>query len=1090
MFIKSLVINGFKSYRNETVVGPFDEGFNVVVGRNGAGKSNFFSAIEFVLSEAYTNLKPEERIALLTTNSSGQRLINAFVEIAFDNTSRRFPLDMDEVKLRRTIGSKKDQYHLNGKIVQSRKELKGMLEAAGMISKFSFVIVKQGQIMNLATCSDKHRLDMLKDMAGTKVYTEKREASMRELESTNKTMGEIEANLEMFSTKLQELEEQKRDLLAFKKLESKKNALSYLICSQELFDVKAKESKAEADYRDLIENSKKANLKLRETKEELTNYKEELEKKKRQHDSVVREINDSRLQLEKNMRSEASLKMKLKDLEEEEQSQSRRDDSEGFEDLRAKNEAKKGEKMRVEESIKAKVAELEEQKQRLEILEQEKKRILEVSGRAEMFDSVEERDDWIQAQIKDKTNDIDSIKLQLVELRKSHQQLQSQLDQSESRMELLSRDASQHEEEFKSLKSQHQEMIKKKSQVSADVDTKYKAVESIQSERRELEDKERTAVMNMKMMKGFKEIYVGAENLKRLLDSRPELEEGYHGLLCEQFDCDDSLKVAVDQVAGNRLFYHVVDSPQVANRILRAFNAAKFTGSLSFMAKSKLQAKTFPRNLDLNLKQTIPLMEKLQFEQESRDLLSYVFGRTLVCRNLEVACKVARKTGLDCVTLDGDKGSSKGVLSGGYLDRKKNKMILYENFMNAKSKLEEERDNEDQLVEELAELHQELRQVNKMIHQNQAKLIVDEKNLHGIKSSLKYTSRQRNELFSQCIESRKLCSAAETRLTILERDCDGLRREMGEDLHSQMTEENKSRFDNTVKQLQKLRPNYKKKVSELRYLEEHVKDIDAEIEILSKDLRLLSDRETKNSDRLSLMDQLRQELVLCSKKVVDLTEGLNSCENQEVDISEDIDKLKKAVEGKERLLSNIIETVKVETQKQEEVLCKKSKYQAQVKRFKDELKEFPGVNPQTVESHQNDSKARLKLLLKKVHTDLKKYEHVNKKAVEQWERAKDKEQLHQRLEDLKKDRESVIRLIKSLDEKRTEMVDYTFRQVVKHFSLVFSRVVPGGSGDLQFCYPETGEDDISSNDEMTPVEKTLSATALKITVSFTGKFYF
>ncbi len=35
--------------------------------------------------------------------------------------------------------------------------------------------------------------------------------------------------------------------------------------------------------------------------------------------------------------------------------------------------------------------------------------------------------------------------------------------------------------------------------------------------------------------------------------------------------------------------------------------------------------------------------------------IRYIFGRTLICRNLEVATQLARTTGLDCVTLDGDQ---------------------------------------------------------------------------------------------------------------------------------------------------------------------------------------------------------------------------------------------------------------------------------------------------------------------------------------------------------------------------------------------------------------------------------------------------
>ena len=44
---------------------PFSPGTNVIVGRNGSGKSNFFAAIRFVLGDAYTQMGREERQALL-----------------------------------------------------------------------------------------------------------------------------------------------------------------------------------------------------------------------------------------------------------------------------------------------------------------------------------------------------------------------------------------------------------------------------------------------------------------------------------------------------------------------------------------------------------------------------------------------------------------------------------------------------------------------------------------------------------------------------------------------------------------------------------------------------------------------------------------------------------------------------------------------------------------------------------------------------------------------------------------------------------------------------------------------------------------
>jgi hypothetical protein len=53
------------SYKEQTVIEPFSPRHNVIVGRNGSGKSNFFAAIRFVLSDAYTQMGREERQALL-----------------------------------------------------------------------------------------------------------------------------------------------------------------------------------------------------------------------------------------------------------------------------------------------------------------------------------------------------------------------------------------------------------------------------------------------------------------------------------------------------------------------------------------------------------------------------------------------------------------------------------------------------------------------------------------------------------------------------------------------------------------------------------------------------------------------------------------------------------------------------------------------------------------------------------------------------------------------------------------------------------------------------------------------------------------
>lgn len=56
-----------------------------------------------------------------------------------------FQIEKDEIFLRRVIGSKKDQFFLNKKIVP-RSEVLNLLESAGLSNSNPYYIVKQGKV--------------------------------------------------------------------------------------------------------------------------------------------------------------------------------------------------------------------------------------------------------------------------------------------------------------------------------------------------------------------------------------------------------------------------------------------------------------------------------------------------------------------------------------------------------------------------------------------------------------------------------------------------------------------------------------------------------------------------------------------------------------------------------------------------------------------------------------------------------------------------------------------------------------------------------------------------------------------------------
>ena len=170
---------------------PFSPNCNVIVGRNGSGKSNFFAAVRFVLGDDYNFLNRQERQALLH-EGSGSAVMSAYVEVCFDNTEDRFQTGKPEFFLRRTIGAKKDEYSVNRKNA-TKSEVIQILESAGFSRSNPYYIVPQGRVTALTNMKDRARLEMLKEISGSNVYETRRADSLKLLHDTDSKCANIDS---------------------------------------------------------------------------------------------------------------------------------------------------------------------------------------------------------------------------------------------------------------------------------------------------------------------------------------------------------------------------------------------------------------------------------------------------------------------------------------------------------------------------------------------------------------------------------------------------------------------------------------------------------------------------------------------------------------------------------------------------------------------------------------------------------------------------------------------------------------------------------------------------------------------------------
>lgn len=144
--INKMVMQGFKSFAKHTEI-LFGPKFNCVLGPNGAGKSNVLDSLCFVLGKSSSrDLRAEKSANLIYNGGKAKKAAKqGEVSIYFDNSSRIFPTEENEVKITRIVReSGQSIYKINDKVM-TRQQITGLLSLA-KIDPDGYNIILQGDI--------------------------------------------------------------------------------------------------------------------------------------------------------------------------------------------------------------------------------------------------------------------------------------------------------------------------------------------------------------------------------------------------------------------------------------------------------------------------------------------------------------------------------------------------------------------------------------------------------------------------------------------------------------------------------------------------------------------------------------------------------------------------------------------------------------------------------------------------------------------------------------------------------------------------------------------------------------------------------
>ncbi|KAK0711433.1 RecF/RecN/SMC [Lasiosphaeris hirsuta] len=1085
MHIKQIIIQGFKSYKEQTVIEPFSPGTNVIVGRNGSGKSNFFAAIRFVLSDAYTNMSREERQALLH-EGSGSAVMSAYVEIIFDNTDKRFSEPGDEVVIRRTIGLKKDEYSVDKK-VQTRADVLKILETAGFAKENPFYIVPQGRIAAITNMKESERLNLLKEIAGTNTYDDRRIQSLKIMAETNSKREKIDGLLDYIKERLSELEEEKNELRDFQDKDRERRCLEYAhwhrlqeTNNETLEQIEeARQGGAGASTKDRVQlqRTEKEISTLEQNFHEIHQSLELLAIERRQLDEDRREA----------ARTRAKAELKAKNLDEtrharEQQQQQQEAD---LNDVIRKIEAAENELAKISPDFeKWKVQEAKVKTQR-DSIRAERNRLMNKQERGTRFKTKAERDNWLKKEIAEINTAYGSQKANEMDAREQVEAVQASIEQLEQEIQ----DMRGKMDNYGDNRADLQELLTKAQE----------AREHLYEDRKRLrreEDKLNSLLSNTRQERDQAE-----SSLSHLMDSatarglaaikrlkREKNIPGAYGTLAELMNVPmEAYQLPVEQVAGNSLFHYVVDNEKTGT-LLSDHLHKNYGGRLTFMPIEQLRPRQvkMPRASDAQ-----PLISKIEYDPKYEKAFQQVFGRTIVCPSLTIASQYARSHGLDAITPEGDTTNKRGAMTGGYVDSRRSRLQAVRKVNALREQYDEQEEDIEKIRKEIEVTEQKVTRANGEEHKLEQQMRQFELGFEPLKAELRSKGAQ------------------------LERERAHLEQAIKRQADVQ---DNMKEYDTTLAAYQaELATDFKKALSasEERQLEELSADLhrlQLELKDVSKKRLDLEGRkkllETQLSNNNIHRDQLtgqmfentsgggsgtfkdaQKELKKAQRAAAEVERQFQQNEAKTEEVSSELARLETIKAQKEVEQQELQKRIDQYQKKMEKNIQTKARLISQAAEYAKNIRDLGILPEEAFGKYEKMKSEQIETRLRKVNEALKKYKHINKKAFDQYTSfTGQRDQLLKRRKELDTSQISIEELIDHLDQAKDEAIERTFKQVSKEFATIFEQLVPAGHGRLVIQRKaDRGKNRAAVESDEEPASGVENYTGVGISVSFNSK---
>ncbi|KAJ8000529.1 hypothetical protein DPEC_G00181060 [Dallia pectoralis] len=1060
MHIKSIILEGFKSYAQRTEINGFDPLFNAITGLNGSGKSNILDSICFLLG--ITNLSQVRAANLqdLVYKNGQAGITKATVSITFDNSNKsQSPLGFethDEITVtRQVVIGGRNKYLING-VNANNTRVQDLFCSVGLNVNNPHFLIMQGRITKVLNMKPPEILAMIEEAAGTRMYECKKISAQKTIEKKEAKLKEIQTILnEEITPTMEKLKEERSSFLEYQKLMREIGHLSKLyvawlfVCAEE---TKVKSAEGLKALQDSI-TQLQANMADNERKvQELSAEIHELQKKRdKEVSGVLKGLEEALSEVQRvDAKAQSALDLKKQNLNDE--SKKRKELVKSMEEDKKMLVMKEAEVSKVAE----KLSSLQEEGQKDNAaLVAAQSHFNAVSAGLSTNEDGEEA--TLAGQMMTCKNDMSKADTEATQAQMKLKHAQAELKAKQAEVKKMDSGYQKDQEAFNAIK-------KNKEKLEAELDK----LQYQDGKEESLLEKKRQLNREVAAHRNTYEVLMGRyPNLR--FDYR-DPERGWDrsrvkGLLANLITVSDvSYSTGLEVVAGGRLYNVVVDTEVTGKKLLEK---GELKRRYTIIPLNKISARTLNGNVVNAAKKLVgennvhTALSLVGYEADLRKAMEYVFGSTLVCDTLDNAKRVAfdKQVMTKTVTLGGDIFDPQGTLTGGARSQSASVLSSLQELREAQENLSS-RETELQAVDkELANvkgtaeryrvLKQQLDMKVEELEILQAKL--QQSSFHKQQEELEMLRRTIEECEEIQRSSKEVQRKAEEKYKVLENKMKNAEAEREKELKAAQQKLNsaKAKADAFSKKLKERQQEADSLVLELDELKREQTGYELQIQAVDEATKLIQEQIDNVS---ATVTQNKESVRRAQEELSQQKEGIMAQDKEIKAKSSEANHMREKTNESQLKIKELEHNISKHRKDSQDAASKVSRMLEENEWISQERGLFGQPNTGYDFKVNNPKEAGQRL--KKLEESKTRLERsVNKRAMNMLNQAEERyNDLMKKKRIVENDKSKILQTIVELDMKKNEALNIAWQKVNKDFGSIFSTLLPGA--DARLAPPE------------------------------------